>query len=222
MYIYVIQIFVKMMPVNELLIKLLLSLAIGGAIGLERELRSKSAGFRTLMLICLGATLFTIFSQYIGHGTSPDRIASNVVVGIGFMGAGVIFRNNNRVNGITTAASIWLSAALGVGIGCGYYMASVLGCALVVSILVIFSSMDRILDKLNQVREYSITYPYEDNSEHKYEDLIAQFGLTIKSRAHNKVGNIITGTWIVTGKEVTHHSFIDAILKDHTVTEFSY
>ena len=211
-----------MLPINDLLLKLALSLLIGGAIGIERELRSKSAGFRTLMLICLGANLFTIFSEYIGGSSTPDRIASNVVVGIGFMGAGVIFRNNNRVNGITTAASIWLSAALGVGIGCGYYIASILGCALVVAILVIFSSMDRILDKLNQVREYKITYPYQDNLEHKYEDLINQFGLTIKSRAHTKIGNIITGVWIVTGKEKTHHTFIEAILSDHTVTEFSY
>ena len=211
-----------MLPTNELILKLALSLLVGGAIGIEREIRSKSAGFRTLMLICLGATLFTIFSEYIGGSSTPDRIASNVVVGIGFMGAGVIFRNNNRVNGITTAASIWLSAALGVGIGCGYYLASILGCILVVAILVVFSFMDRILDRLNQVREYKITYPYEDNLEHKYEDMIKQYKLSIKSRSHAKVGNIITGVWIATGSEPTHRAFIDAILKDHTVTEFSY
>jgi len=104
---------------NDLVVKLSLAIVIGATIGIERELRSKSAGFRTIMLICLGATLFTIFSQVLGKGTSPDRMASNVVVGIGFLGAGVIFRSNtNRVNGITTAASIWLAAALGVGVGC--------------------------------------------------------------------------------------------------------
>jgi putative Mg2+ transporter-C (MgtC) family protein len=206
----------------ELILKLALSLLIGGTIGIERELRSKSAGFRTLMLICLGATLFTLFSIYIGHGTSPDRIASNVVVGIGFMGGGVIFRSNNRVNGITTAATMWLAAALGVGIGCGYYMASVFGGILVVAILIIFASTDRILDKINQVREYKITYPYEQNLDHKYEDLIIQYGLSIKSRAHTKSGNIITGSWTVTGSEKAHRTFIDVIIKDHTVTEFSY
>ena len=207
---------------SDLIIKLALSLLIGGSIGIERELRSKSAGFRTLMLICLGATLFTIFSQYIGHATSPDRIASNVVVGIGFMGAGVIFRSNNRVNGITTAATMWLAAALGVGIGCGYYMASVFGGGLVIAILVIFASTDRFLDKINQVREYKITYPYEQNLDHKYEDIIAEYGLVIKSRAHTKSGNIITGSWTVTGSEKAHRTFIDVIIKDHTVTEFSY
>jgi len=211
-----------MNPNNELILKLTLSLLIGGAIGIEREIRSKSAGFRTLMLICLGATLFTIFSQYIGHGTSPDRIASNVVVGIGFLGAGVIFRNNNRVNGITTAASIWLSAALGVGVGCGLYLVSILGCILVISILVIFAFMDRFIDKINQVREYKITYPYEENLEHKYEDLIKIYKLSIKSRAHTKTGNMITGAWTVTGNEKEHHAFIDVVLNDDTVTEFSY
>lgn len=211
-----------MLPVSDLIIRLLLSLLIGGAIGFERELRSKSAGFRTLMLICLGATLFTIFSELIGHGTTPDRIASNVVVGIGFLGAGVIFRSNNRVNGITTAASIWLSAALGVGIGCGYYMASILGCILVMAILVVFASMDRMLDKLNQVRIYKITYPYDENLAHKYEDIIKEFKLVIRSREHTKIGNIITGVWTVTGHEKAHHLFIERILHDHTVTEFSY
>src|SRR5436853_621055 len=95
----------------ELVFKLIVAVLMGGIVGVERELRSKSAGFRTMILICLGATLFTVFSQYLGAGSSPDRIAANVVVGIGFIGGGVIFRNTNRVSGITTAASIWLCAA---------------------------------------------------------------------------------------------------------------
>jgi len=211
-----------MLSADEILVKLLLALLLGGAIGIERELRSKSAGFRTLMLICLGATLFTIFSQYIGHNTSPDRIASNIVVGIGFMGAGVIFRSDNRVIGITTAATMWLSAALGVGIGCGYYMASVLGCGLVIAILALFGFTDRLLDRINQVREYKITYAYEENTDHKYDDLFEEYGLRIKSRAHTKEGNIITGSWIVGGSEKAHRKFIDAIIRKHSVTEFSY
>ena len=82
---------------DTLIAKLLLALLLGGAIGIERELRSKSAGFRTIILICLGATLFTILSKYIG-AASPDRIASNVVVGIGFIGAGVIFRSEKGIS----------------------------------------------------------------------------------------------------------------------------
>lgn len=207
---------------NDLIIKLLLAVAIGGAIGLERELRSKSAGFRTIILICLGATLFTIFSRIIGAPGSPDRIASNVVVGIGFLGAGVIFRNNNRVNGITTAASMWLAAALGVGVGCGYYAASIAGCALVLAVLFLFSSLDRMLDRLSQLREYKITFPYEENQQHKYEDMIKEFGLTIFHRTQSKTGNIITGNWVVRGSEKKHHEFIEHILRDTSVTEFDF
>ena len=207
---------------HTLAVKLVLAVILGGAIGIERELRSKSAGFRTLILVCLGATLFTIFSTYIGRTTSPDRIASNVVVGIGFLGAGVIFRSNSRVNGITTAASMWLCAAMGVGIGCGQFTASIISCLLVVLILFFFSFVDLFLDKLNQVREYKIEFPYEENHQHKFEELIEQFGLTIKSRSQTKIGNMITGEWIATGSQKKHHAFIEYILKDHSVAEFSF
>jgi putative Mg2+ transporter-C (MgtC) family protein len=207
---------------HTILAKLILSVLIGGVIGMEREIRSKSAGFRTIILICLGATLFTIFSQVLGYPGNMDRVASNIVTGIGFLGAGVIFRSNARVNGITTAATIWLSAALGMGIGCGYYAASIVGLMLVMIVLAIFSLMDRVLDRMNQVREYKITYPYEESMEHKYEDIINEFKLKIRSRANEKIGNIITGSWTVTGSEKEHHLFIERVLHDPGVTEFSY
>ncbi len=202
--------------------KLIVALSIGGCIGIERELRSKSAGFRTMILICLGACLFTILSQLLGSDGSHDRIASNVVVGIGFLGAGVIFRGDNGVSGITTAASIWLTAALGMGIGAGFYEISVLGFILVISVLFLFSFMDRFLDSLNQMREYKITYAYEEDEQHKFEYLLKSYNLSIKKRTQTKTGNIITGTWMVTGSEKMHHAFIDQILKDITVTAFTF
>ena len=207
---------------HTLIVKLLLSILIGGAIGAERELRSKSAGFRTLILICLGATLFTIFSQSLGGSIAPDRIASNIVTGIGFLGAGVIFRSDNRVKGITTAAAIWLAAALGMGIGCDYYAASLLGCVLVIVILFAFSAFDKVIDRVNQVRDYKITYSYEEDKQHKYEELIEQYGLTIKSRVQSKTGNIISGYWTVQGNEKKHQAFIAYILNDNSVTGFDF
>ena len=199
-----------------------MAILVGGAVGLERELRSKSAGFRTMILICLGATMYTMYSVHIGHRTSPDRIASNIVVGIGFLGAGVIFRGDNRVSGITTAASIWLTAALGVGIGIGWYSVAAVACLLIISVLFAFSSIDRVVDRLNQVRDYKIVYPYEENQQHKYEKMITDYGLSIKNRSQSKSGNIITGYWAVKGKERNHHAFIDSILKDTDVTEFDF
>ena len=101
---------------SDIVIKLVLAVLIGGAIGAEREYRSKSAGFRTLTLICLGSTILTIFSVIIGTPGNPDRIASNIATGIGFVGAGVIFKGDgsgSKVSGITTAAMIWVTAGLG-------------------------------------------------------------------------------------------------------------
>src|SRR3981189_2650925 len=99
-----------MVVTEDIILKLALAIVLGGVLGAEREYRSKSAGFRTLPVICVGATLFTIFSQIIGGPGNPDRIASNIVTGIGFVGAGVIFKSDSfgRVNGITTAAMIWV------------------------------------------------------------------------------------------------------------------
>jgi putative Mg2+ transporter-C (MgtC) family protein len=207
---------------HTILAKLLLSLILGGCVGIERELRSKSAGFRTIMLISLGATLFTILSQYVGRPSSPDRIAANIVVGIGFLGAGVIFRSEKGVNGITTAASIWLTAALGMGVGCGYYEASVLGCFLVVLVLFIFSFFDSFLDRLNQIREYKITYTYEEKQQHKYEHTIARYRLRILKRNISKNGTTITGRWLVNGSEKKHHAFIEHVLNDNTVASFDF
>src|SRR5579872_4781158 len=138
---------------QEIIWKMFLAVIVGGLIGAEREYRSKSAGFRTLTLICLGATLFTVFSELIGgaHGT-PDRIASNVVVGIGFVGAGVIFKGDTRskASGVTTAAMIWVTAALGMGIGAGYEMISFVACLLVIFVLITFSLLEKWIDRVNQ------------------------------------------------------------------------
>lgn len=207
---------------DDITFKLALSLLVGGCIGIERELRSKSAGLRTMILICAGACLFTVFSFSLGNGDSHDRVAANVVVGIGFLGAGVIFRGDNGISGITTAASIWLTAALGMGIGAGLYQASLMGMALVLFVLVMLSFLDKALDRINQMREYKISYAYEEDHQHKYEQLIGHYKLSIKRRSQSKQGNIITGTWMVTGSEKNHHAFIDHILKDTSVMAFNF
>ena len=119
-----------MPSIEVLLFRLFLVILVGGLIGAEREYRSKSAGFRTMILICLGSFLFTTFSIHIS-GSTNDRIASNIVTGIGFLGAGVIFQSDNRVNGLTTAATIWATAALGMGIADGYYTIVLAGTAVV-------------------------------------------------------------------------------------------
>jgi putative Mg2+ transporter-C (MgtC) family protein len=116
--------------------RLALAAALGGAIGLERELDEKAAGLRTHMLVSVGAALFTLVSAYGFHDfladggavvrADPSRIAAQIVTGIGFLGAGVIFRQGFTVRGLTTAASLWLVAAIGMAAGAGFWEAALI------------------------------------------------------------------------------------------------
>jgi putative Mg2+ transporter-C (MgtC) family protein len=125
----------------ELLLRLALAAALGGAIGAERELRDREAGLRTHLLVAVGAALFTLVSAYAWSDWSfstprgivfdPTRIAAQIVTGIGFLGAGAIIRQGLSVRGLTTAATLWAVAAIGMAAGAGYYSAAVVATALV-------------------------------------------------------------------------------------------
>ena len=207
---------------TDIIVKLLLSIVIGGLIGAEREYRSKSAGFRTLTLICLGSALFTIFSQLIGAGISPDRVASNIVTGIGFVGAGVIFKGDIGVNGITTAAMIWVTAALGMGIGAGYEWVSVIGCALILLMLFIFGLAENWIDHINQTRNYKIQTAFKEETMGKFEKCFRAHHLTYKRAREIKEGDTISGEWFVRGSKQNHLDFIYEILHDPEIMRFEY
>jgi len=128
---------------------------IGAVIGLEREFRSKPAGFRTMILISVGACLYTILSKE-GGITSSDRIASNIVTGIGFIGAGVIFKEGITVNGLTTAALIWVTAALGMAIGYHNYPVAVVVTIMVVIALFVLEPVQRFINGFHRVKDYKI------------------------------------------------------------------
>jgi putative Mg2+ transporter-C (MgtC) family protein len=130
---------------------------IGAVLGLEREFRSKPAGFRTMILISVGSCLYTILSKEAGaDGASGDRIASNIVTGIGFIGAGVIFKEGISVNGLTTAALIWITAALGMAIGYHNYPLAIVVSAIVVIALFVLEPVQRFINNLHRVKDYKI------------------------------------------------------------------
>jgi len=131
---------------REQIIALLLAAGLGGLIGLERQIDGKPAGVRTNILICLGATVFTLVSKLmaVGDGESTTRIAAQVVTGIGFLGAGAIIREPKGVHGLTTAATIWLVASIGVACGAGLYALAVAATVICGVVLLIARWTDRL------------------------------------------------------------------------------
>ena len=126
--------------IGESAVRLLLAMVLGGVIGWQRESADKPAGFRTHILVSVGAALFTLVSAvgFFGTGADPARVASNIVVGIGFLGAGTIWRTGASVQGLTTAASLWTVAAIGTAAGIGFYAGALFTTVIVVSVLTLF------------------------------------------------------------------------------------
>jgi putative Mg2+ transporter-C (MgtC) family protein len=204
----------------NVILELLLAVLIGGVIGLEREYRNKSAGLRTLILICIGAALFTNFSILIGRPDDMTRIASNVVVGIGFVGAGVIFRSEaSGVNGLTTAALIWVTAALGVGLGAGYYVISLLGCVLVLMVLMFLTYLEQRIDERNQVRVYKISLQVAGFKSQALLERFKSFKLNAMIERYEKHQQTVVVSCTVQGRMEHHARFIAHALQDEGVLE---
>jgi putative Mg2+ transporter-C (MgtC) family protein len=133
---------------SDALLRLALAAALGGAIGLEREFHQKPAGLRTNMLIALGSALFAILSVELGAGAgSPDRIAAQVVTGIGFLGAGAILRSGDHIHGLTTAATIWVNAAIGMAAGLGSYTVATVAAAITLVVLALLPIMENLVER---------------------------------------------------------------------------
>ena len=138
-----------MIPLSdtELIQRLVLAAAIGGLLGAEREIRRKSAGFRTNILIALGAAIFTIAGITLAPGASdPTRIAAQIVTGIGFLGAGTILHSRDGVHGLTTAATVWVNAALGVAAGAGQFRLAIIGGAIVLAVLLVLGPIEAAIE----------------------------------------------------------------------------
>jgi putative Mg2+ transporter-C (MgtC) family protein len=130
-----------MVNLFSIIVRLILAVLLGGVIGFEREVRRHSAGLRTHMLVCMTSCLIMLTSLYVfdiykdSACLDPARIAAGVITGIGFLGAGAIIRSGEAIKGLTTAASLWLVAAIGLGIGCGFYLASLITAILALIVL---------------------------------------------------------------------------------------
>lgn len=204
---------------NELLL-ISFSVLLGLCIGAEREYRNKSAGLRTFILVCFGACLFTILSIKIGVD-DPDRIAANIITGIGFLGAGVIFKGDNKIDGITTATTIWATASIGMAIGSGYVYLSVLGTFLVLLVLSSLNFIEKTIDRRHKIREYKIGVAEKDDILY-CERLFVQNQLKYSVAAQDYNGKRIITTYILTGKSLNHENLTKTLIDDEKITSYRF
>lgn len=207
----------------ENLIKVGMAVVVGGVIGAEREFQDKAAGFRTIILITLGSTLFTIFSLTMDPGFTATRIAANIVTGIGFLGAGAIVREGGRIAGLTTAATIWLAAALGMGIGAGSLLFVSAATAVTLLVLLVFPRLEARIDRIREARSYEIVLGPNDHK--KIEGITSMFEqLSLRVVEHHQTKNekSIIATWKVIGPPQSHESFVQKVMRDKSVKELNY
>jgi putative Mg2+ transporter-C (MgtC) family protein len=208
---------------TENLIRIGFAVVIGGVIGAEREFRDKAAGFRTIILITVGSALFTIFSASLDPGFTRTRIAANIVTGIGFLGAGAIVREHGRIGGLTTAATIWLSAALGMGIGAGELIFVTLSTFIVIIVLLVFPRLEIWIDSIRESRTYKIVVSTANVDKiDQINEALATHELQIYEHHQSKTGNTIVGTWRTIGSPTHHEKFSLKMVKDKDIEDFIY
>jgi putative Mg2+ transporter-C (MgtC) family protein len=175
--------------------RLLMACAMGGIVGLEREWRHKASGLRTNMMICMGAALFTVLSGVLaGDGPNRGQVASNIVQGIGFLGAGLIMHSRNRVLGMTSAATVWVVAAIGMACGAGLYVEAL------IATVIVFCSLKFIglLESSSRWKRYVMLYEVRGSDENKmFADI-----LSVLDRAHIRL-NIVERDALGTQDRVT-------------------
>ncbi len=202
--------------------RLVFAVLVGGAIGAEREFRDKAAGFRTIIFISVGATLFTIFSLKLGGERDPVRIAANIVTGVGFLGAGTILRDAGRVVGLTTASTIWVAAALGMGIGGGYVVFSAIATGIVLVVLWIFPWIERWIDNIRHARTYEIVTEMSTDTLARLQGILNDSGLRAADCKISKSDDQMVCTWEVHGSPRKHQQLIELLFAMPEVREFRY
>jgi putative Mg2+ transporter-C (MgtC) family protein len=178
-----------MISFNETILRLLLGAVIGGIIGFEREAHGRAAGFRTQLIVCVAAVLIMIISEnyYLNLPSDnpafridPARISSGALVGIGFLGAGVIVKSGFTIRGLTTAASLWIVSAIGLAIGGGFYFEGIATATLTITALVILRKMEKKI-RILLYKTVTVTAKPLKNIEEKIVSIFSDYGINIHS-----------------------------------------
>lgn len=213
-----------MTPFDQDLLSLFVALALGAFIGLERELSDKAAGLRTNILICIGSCLFAILSRELATapGTDITRIAAQIVSGIGFLGAGAIMREGEHVTGLTTAATIWVVAAIGVAVGFRLY--SIGAATAIVTLIVqsVFPHLDTMIDELRQRHTFKITSDLDDDGLEQIKTIFRNSDVKVLRRKLMKRANLYYSEWYVAGPRLEQKNVVRLLLDNKHVRELTY
>ena len=201
---------------NGAIPRLIVASLLGALIGLEREYKRRSAGVRTNLLICLGAAFFTLLSAVLAGDGSPNKgqVASNIVQGIGFLGAGLIIHNRSRISGLTSAASVWVVASIGMACGAGLLAAA----AVATVIVIIALELVGFLERRASIKIYSLVYEARGNDQtamlRSILDAMDKAGERLADFATNAIGDLQRVSFTITATKKQHERLRGRLLSE--------
>lgn len=206
----------------ELMLQVGLATLLGGAIGLERELGGKPAGLRTNILICIGSVLYTHLSMVmIGAGGDPTRVAGQIVTGVGFIGAGTILHARGAVVGLTSAATIWVVAAIGVALGSGYYLEGLGTTLAVIIVLQGLGRVERLVERQSARSRVTIHARPGPTVLEELETVVRRSGLDILTAASRQENADLVIEFEIRGSKRLHNAVMIALLHHDKVRTVS-
>jgi putative Mg2+ transporter-C (MgtC) family protein len=204
---------------NGAIPRLIVASFLGGFIGLEREYKRRSAGVRTNLLICLGAAFFTLLSAVLAGDGSPNKgqVASNIVQGIGFLGAGLIIHNRSRISGLTSAASVWVVASIGMACGAGLLAAA----AVATVIVVIALELVGFLERRASIKIYSLVYETRGDDQtamlRSILNAMDKAGERLAEFATNAIGDLQRVSFTITATKKQHERLRGRLLSEPAI-----
>jgi len=213
-----------MMIEIDVFLKILLSAVLGGMVGLERERSQKEAGLRTNILIAVGATLLTILAlrlPALAQGADPGRLTGHIVSGIGFLGAGAIIQARFAVHGLTTAASIWTVAAIGITVGLGLHLTALLVTLFVLVVLVFFKALSRAIEKQRKLFAYLLKTEDRAALLMEIKRVITELGIRYQSATVSRQKGGFTIEVLLTTSEGKNREFVESVLQLKGVREIT-
>jgi len=209
----------------DITVKIFFSLFLGGLVGLEREIKHKPAGLRTNILICLGSTIIMIvslnLSKIYGSIVDPSRIAAQAVTGIGFIGAGAIIRSRGSVHGLTTAATIWVIAGIGLAIGSGYYSPALISTLVVMIILNLGTRLEKRFKPETDTYRYNIISVNIESVFNAIKNITNIFPFEMEEMKIEKFDNKIKFHTAFKGKSEIQKEFVEKMINSEGIEEIN-